>query len=405
MDKNKKIVIGIVAIIVLLIIIFMARSANSGNEDIPETPIEESQEPIASVEPTGSIEPKESASIPESSENATIEEDEEDNEIVYNVTDEDIYNIMDVAVDRLLEYTADSTISNRIISNNGYVYSINTHKNLDPTRVFRDETFANIDINKIKLLYVIPDDVLKFSDAEMRVSSGSSPDMFFAYEFDDYYIIGNDNSGGGKITKAQLDELLAVYENNAEIVEYTRDTAEYMDMEFLAANELESLEGGVATRYVAGDGKYAVLITSPATRADDIHAYLYKMGAEGYDLLESDFQMSESYEKDISLKYPDFNNAIMPNYDLDDFIGYLEGNVGYIGNSITDAGALVYGCGYGDLYYLEYDSGSAYVLVRTGTENNKENFSAYQVATTGDAKAVLDENVKRNPPYIILKQY
>lgn len=400
MDKNKKnilIGVGVIAIVILVIFIISNATEKSGEgpTDIPQ--VSASEDPTEAITETPTEEATDDLSTDEP-------ESSEEPEVIYDVTDEDIYNIMDDAVDTLIEYTSDSTITNRLISNGGHLYSINTDKNVDPSRVFDDEEYSSLDPSKIEILYVIPNDILEMTD--IPITAGDTPDLFFAYKFSDHYVIGNDDNFGGELTMPQYNALMAKYTNNSDdIVVYSRSSPEFMDMEFLAAHQMGQIENGVATRYAAGDGKYGFLITSPANKTDEIHAYLYKMGDEGYDLLESNVQEWDAYEKEISLKYPDFNNGILPDYDLDDFVGKLQGDVSYIANSMGVDGNLVYGCGYRDLYYMEFDNGQAFVLVKTSVEDNKENYEAFEVKTTGEARQVLEQNVKRNPPYIILKQY
>lgn len=413
MDRNKKIIAGVGVGIAIIAGIFIFKGVSEDNiAEATDTPITSEEIQVSeTVEPTEipteepTIEPTVEPTEEPSEEPTEEPEETEEEEIVYNVTDEDVYNNMDEALNVLIEYSNKSTITNRLITNNGYFYSINVDKNVEPEVVYKDGGLEGFDLSKVKFPYVKPDDVLANS-TEMKISAGSEPELFFAYEFDDYYIMGNEGNFGGKITKDGFNNLMSIYSNDSDdIVKYTRDSNEFLDMEFLAAHNMESLEQGIATRYAYGDGKYAVLITSPADRTDEIHGYMYKMGDEGYDLLESNFQDIEAYEKALSLKYPDFNNEIMPDYDLDSYENYLEGNVSYIASSIQEDSNLIYGCGSDGLYYFEFESGNAYVLVRTGTENNQEQFEAYQVKTQDEAEQVLEENVRVHPPYIILKQY
>ncbi len=412
-----------IALIILLAIYILTNINNREAVDpietesepaIVETESEETTETTETVEPTEK-EPEEEPEETEIEEVEDIEEIEDIEEVDKNALDETITNKTWIGIDKALkaitEYKDNPTIANRLVSNGGYLYNVNIDDNVDYSRILVQDEIPELNIHQSHILYIYSDDLKRYPN--LRINDNKQLEIFYAYKTQEGYAISSNNSGGGILSQENFDDLINKYTaKHSNITKPNKNDADFMELEFMSLvamlKETKGSDTMVDTRFLQLDDDYAVIVTSLKSSPQDVNAFLFEKIYDEWTLVSENFNKKENYYVALNNEFPLLNMNLLPNYDIDQFnMATYETNLTPIvngmiaSNQITDADLpLTYGNGVNGCYYMEFESGKAFV----GIVDSDGTLIAYPVSNTNEITAVLNEHVNR-PPYIIFKQY
>ncbi|MFV0504760.1 MAG: hypothetical protein ACK5LT_12470 [Lachnospirales bacterium] len=309
-----------------------------------------------------------------------------------------VWAMLDNAVGTLENFTTGKQEKDEIYIEKGIGYYTENKKELSPEEIFSDPKFDELKKDKILMRFIVPNDFKGLKNVSMNDMRAG--EWVFFYDYGNGYLVGNDDSLGGIISYEELDTVMENYEPR-EIEVFSRDSTAFMDMEYQAAYELDSLEAGIDTRYCAGDGNYGIIVTSKKGLSDKLHGYLYDTNGTEYNIVATDFQDFADYKETLAKTFPNLNPEIFPDIDYYWVQQNTVSNLSVFSKTVDESN-LMYGAGIGNLYYMEFDSGYSYVVVE-----EKSKYNATQVSSIDEAKKILEDNTPKGEavPYVILKQY
>ena len=356
-------------------------AAPSGNADVQEKPISAPQ-PISSEAP---------APVSEANSEKTLTE---------------VWEIVDEAVGAVNYYFNSYSETVVFLAKNGYLFD-----NPAKAYVLAGDMNGLTDINEkyleenLMFFYLKPKDLFQYS--YLRVSEEDELKIFAGLETKDGFAIAAENEQGGIINREDLKVILGKYSwEYGEIrkLEFQSDKFEQV-MKTISAHTGNI--NGFDVRYMYRNDKYICAVVSPKNQPMNISQYILQ-DTEDIVIMEiSEIETLDSYRETINEHLPDFDQDLLPAYDLGNSLKYLKDDFSDIIEAMLEAEFITeddspYDCftsGTSDFVYFEFESGKRFVgHLGEGT------WKMYPIEDNEIGRELM-WNINKKAPVFIIKQY
>ena len=318
----------------------------------------------------------------------------------------EVWEIVDEAVNTAGDYYAAYSETVVFLTKNGYLFD-------NPAKayvLFSDmDGLSNIDLKyleeNLRFFYLKPKDIFQYS--YLRVSESDRLKIFVGLETKEGFAIAAENEQGGIINREDLMTVLDKYSwDHGEIrkIEFQSDEFEQV------IKTLVSYTGhnnGFDVRYVYRDNKYMCVVASPKGRPMEVSQYILQDTEDILIMEISEIETIDNYRKFINEQLPDFNQGLLPAYDLGNNLKYLKDDFSDILEAMLEAGFIAdydspYNCfasGTSDFVYFEFESGKRFVgNLGDGT------WKLYPIENDEMGRELMQSINKKAPVFIIKQQ-
>ena len=318
---------------------------------------------------------------------------------------DEVWEIVDIAVKSVNDYYDSYSQSVVFLSKNGYLFD-----NPAKAYVLAGDMEGLTDIEEkyvdesLMFFCFKPADLFKYS--YLRVSESKELKIFAGLETKDGFAIAAANEQGGIINREDLKAVLDKYSwDHGEIrkVEFQSDEFEQI------INLLSSYTGnrsGFDVRHLYRDNKYLSLVASPKDRPLEISQYIIFDTGDILNMEIGNIEAFNNYKRVINEQLPDFNQALLPAYDLGNSLKHLKTDFTDIVDAMLEAEfinnddlPLNFSNGTSDFVYFEFESGKRFVgSLEIGT------WKMYPIEDDETGRELM-WNINKKAPAFIIKQY
>jgi len=288
------------------------------------------------------------------------------------------------------------------LSKNGYLFDVPAN-----AYVFVSQLYGLIDIDErfleesIMFFYFRPIDLARYRN--LNVSQQENLVIFTGFETREGFAITGPGEQGGIISREDLGDILDRYSwNHGEIRKiYNHSDTHYTVMRALTA--YTGSNAGFDIRYMYRDDRYICVVASPRDDFLNISMFILEYIEGAVFVRLSNIEGFDDYRRVINNAMPDFNQNLLPPYDLrlglrdivSDFSDIIDIMLHEELITYADIPAL-FVSGTFNYVYFEFESGMKFL-----GHFEEGDWSIYVVEDYEDARALLNILSRRPPLFII----
>ncbi|MDR2899687.1 MAG: hypothetical protein LBU94_05190 [Clostridiales bacterium] len=410
----KYILIALAAIVIVLALVFMNDNNKTTGQpsQSSETPVENTEEntatpnePVESPEGTITEDP-ETAEPAETAEVTETEAPTPSSDANLEMSMEDVWTMIDNVNENMAMFYEKYSPTVAYISKNGYLYDSPAEN-----YVFIDELSDLTEVDEeyldesLMFFFLRPADLSGFGD--LRLSDSQELKIFTGYETKDGFAIAADKEQGGVISREDLKSVLDSYSwehGDVRRIPFQTNEFESVIRELSAYNNEDE---GFDVRFMERDDKYISVVASPKGEPDMLRQYILEDTGDILVVRMDSIESYPNYRVEINKVLPDFNQDLLPDYNLNTVMKYIQTDFQMVVDAMLEGGLIteddlpvVFSTGTDDFSYIEFESGSRFV----GHMEENNSWKMYPVEDYDTAVTLMD-SLDKNAPMYILKQY
>ena len=230
---------------------------------------------------------------------------------------DDVLELVQSAAISVQEYYDKYNDEVLFITKNGYLFEIpaNTYIKMDHLWGITSAD-PNILNEPILILYLKPSDLAQFEQLEIEMSKGLR--ILAAYETREGFAIASSDNIVGILPREDLSRLMEKYVvSNGEIIRPTLGSDTYENI-FRTIRNYKGLSKELNVRYIAANDEFAVVIISEKGISSALEFYVLRKSNSDFEVVTKDLQNEKSIPISINQKFPNFDYALLPQFNLND---------------------------------------------------------------------------------------
>ena len=255
----------------------------------------------------------------------------------------------------------------------------------------------------IMFFYFRPVDLLRFRN--LSVSGRDELVIFTGFETREGFAITGRGEQGGIITREDLRELLDMYSWNHGSPGKVERNSDVFELSVRALAAYTGNNSGFDVRYMYGDDRFIAVVASPVNDPLNIGMFILEYLEGAVFVRLSGIEEAENLRVAVNSALPNFNQDLLPPYDLRSMLRELREDFGDIIDTLLLDGHITeahlpprFMSGTSDFVYIEFEPGMIFLGGRMG-----DNWIIYPVEDYSAAHELLS-SLSRRPPLFIVRQ-